>query len=50
MSQLIEDLLGLSRMTLQPLRKTDINLGDMARKIFESLKSEARKELTVNGS
>jgi two-component system sensor kinase len=51
MSQLIEDLLGLSRMTLQPLRKTDINLGDMARKIFESLKSEAPErnlQLTVH--
>jgi light-regulated signal transduction histidine kinase (bacteriophytochrome) len=51
MSQLIKDLLGLSRLTRQPLRKTDINLGDMARKVFESMKAETPErnlQLTVH--
>ncbi len=51
MSQLIKDLLGFSRLTRQPMRKIDINLGDMVRKVFESLKSEAPErnlQLIVN--
>ena len=51
MAQLINDLLGLSRLTRQPMRKTDIHLGDMARQVFERLKSQApgrNLQLTVN--
>jgi signal transduction histidine kinase/CheY-like chemotaxis protein len=51
MAQLINDLLGLSRLTRQPMRKIDIHLGDMARQVFERLKSQApgrNLQLTVN--
>ena len=51
MAQLIDDLLGLSRLTRQPMRKLDIHLGDMARQVFERLKSQApgrNLQLTVN--
>ncbi len=51
MAQLIDDLLGLSRLTRQPMRKTDIHLADMARQVFERLKSQApgrNLQLTVN--
>ncbi len=51
MAQLINDLLGLSRLTRQPMRKTDIHLADMARQVFERLKFQAtgrNLQLTVN--
>ncbi|MCL4501805.1 MAG: ATP-binding protein [Deltaproteobacteria bacterium] len=40
MHHLIDDLLGLSRLSQQPLRKSDANLGDMARQVFKRLKPE----------
>ena len=51
MTQLIDDLLGIARLTRQPMRKTDIDLGDMARQVFDRLKSQApgrNLQLTVN--
>ncbi len=51
MTQLINDLLALSRLTRQPMRKTQLHLGDMARQAFERLTSEApdrNLHLTVN--
>jgi signal transduction histidine kinase/CheY-like chemotaxis protein len=51
MAQLIDDLLGLSRLTRQPMRKTDIHPADMARQVFERLKSQApgrNLQLTVH--
>lgn len=51
MAQLIDDLLGLSRLTRQPMRKSDIYLADIARQVFEHLKSQApdrNLQLTVN--
>jgi two-component system sensor kinase len=39
MHHLIDDLLGFSRLTRQPMRKSDISLSDMARQVFERLKS-----------
>ena len=51
MVQLIDDLLGLSRLTRKPMRKMELHLDDMARQIFERLKSQApdrNLQLTVN--
>ena len=51
MAQLIDDLLGLSRLTRQPMRKIDIHVGNMATQVFERLKSQAsgrNLQLTVN--
>ncbi|MCL4502637.1 MAG: ATP-binding protein [Deltaproteobacteria bacterium] len=40
MRQLVDGLLGLSRLARQPMRKSDVSLGDIARQAFERLKSE----------
>jgi signal transduction histidine kinase len=40
MHHLIDDLLGFSRLTRQPMRKSDIDLAGMARQVFERLKSQ----------
>jgi two-component system sensor kinase len=51
MHHLVDDLLDLSRLTRQPVKKSDANLGDMARQVFERLKSEApgrNLQLTVH--
>jgi PAS domain S-box-containing protein len=50
MSRLIDDLLGLSRLTRQPMRKSVIHLGGMAEEVFVRLKSQVPKrnlQLTV---
>ncbi len=51
MAQLIDDLLGLSRLTRQPLRKLELHLGNIARQVFERLNSQASErnlQFTVN--
>ena len=51
MMHLIDDLLGLSRLARQPMKKSDVHLGDMARQVFERLKSQEpgrNLQLTVN--
>ncbi len=40
MMHLIDDLLDLSRLARQPMTKSDVHLGDMARQVFERLKSK----------
>jgi signal transduction histidine kinase len=52
MAQLVDDLLGLSRLARLPMKKSDINLAVMAREVFERLKSQApgrNLQLTVHG-
>jgi PAS domain S-box-containing protein len=51
MYQLIESLLGLSRLMRQPMTKSDVDLGGMAKEVFERLKSQEpgrNLQLTVN--
>jgi light-regulated signal transduction histidine kinase (bacteriophytochrome) len=40
MMHLIDDLLSLSSLARQPLTKSDVHLGDMARQVFERLQSQ----------
>ena len=40
MAQLIDDLLALSRLGRQPIRKSVINLGAMTRRVFEQLRDQ----------
>ena len=40
MMHLIDDLLDLSRLSRQPMTKSDVHVGDMARQVFERLKSQ----------
>jgi light-regulated signal transduction histidine kinase (bacteriophytochrome) len=51
MRQLVEGLHGLARLVRQPMKKQAVHLDNMARQIFERLKSEANNRnlhLTVN--
>ena len=44
MAQLIEDLLNFSRLGRKEVRKTKINMGKLAKDVFEQLKSAAPKD------
>jgi light-regulated signal transduction histidine kinase (bacteriophytochrome) len=51
MHQLLDGLLGLARLVRQPMKKQAVHLDNMARQVFERLKSEANNRnlhLTVN--
>ena len=48
MGQLIEDLLALSRVTRVPLRRTEVDLGAMARRVFATLKeADPERQVTL---